>query len=73
MLDALWERSPALAFALLGPLVAVSLYQTSPPTAELEALELARDRLLTGLGNYRDFHERLEQSLDIADDTQVPS
>ena len=61
----LWTRSPLLAAPLLGPLVAVALYQRSMHTA-LEAMRLARTDPLTGLGNARDFRERLEKEFDAA-------
>ncbi len=58
MLDVLWERSPILAAALAGPLVAVGLYQRSVHGA-LAAMRLAKTDPLTGLGNHRAFHESL--------------
>lgn len=62
MLAVLWQRSPFLAAALLGPLVAIALYQRSVYRA-LEAMRLAHTDPLTGLGNHRSFHERLEREL----------
>jgi diguanylate cyclase (GGDEF)-like protein len=59
----LWERSPFLVGALVGPLTAVVLYQRSIHRA-LEALRLARTDPLTGLGNHRHFHERLRAALE---------
>jgi diguanylate cyclase (GGDEF)-like protein len=68
ILDALWQRSPFLSAALVGPLVATSLYQRSVHRA-LEAMELALTDPLTGLGNQRRFRERLQRQLDEADET----
>jgi diguanylate cyclase (GGDEF)-like protein len=65
MLAVLWERSPLLAAALLGPLLAIALYQRSVHNA-LVATRLALTDSLTGLGNQRHFHERLEQELNSA-------
>src|SRR5919201_3297253 len=62
MLAVLWERSPALSTALVGPLVAIALYQRSS-FRELRAMRLALTDPLTGLGNYRHFHERLQREL----------
>ncbi len=58
MLQVMWERSPILAAALAGPLVAVGLYQRSVHGA-LAAMRLAKTDPLTGLGNHRAFHEAL--------------
>ena len=58
MLQVMWERSPVLAAALAGPLVAVGLYQRSVHGA-LAAMRLAKTDPLTGLGNHRAFHEAL--------------
>jgi diguanylate cyclase (GGDEF)-like protein/putative nucleotidyltransferase with HDIG domain len=66
MLAALWERSPFLAGALAGPLLAIALYQRSVHR-ELEAVRLALTDPLTGLGNHRSFHERLQHDLEAAD------
>jgi diguanylate cyclase (GGDEF)-like protein len=65
MLAVLWERSPLLAIALVGPLVAVALYQRSVYSA-LKAMRLALTDPLTGLGNHRHFQERLQRDLDKA-------
>ena len=65
VLVALWQSSPPLAFALVGPLVAISLYQRSA-YRERESTRLARTDPLTGLGNRRAFDERLEEELDSA-------
>ena len=65
MLTVLWERSPVLSAALVGPLVAVALYQRSVHEA-LRAMRLAQTDPLTGLGNHRHFHERLERDLEHA-------
>ena len=63
MLEILWERSPWLSAALVGPLVAVALYQRST-YGELEALRLAKTDPLTGLGNHRAFQEGLIAQLE---------
>ena len=65
MLIVLWDRSPLLSAALGGPLVAVALYQRSVHDA-LNAIRLALTDPLTGLGNHRHFHERLQRDLDRA-------
>ena len=65
ILIVLWERSPLLSAALVGPLVAVALYQRSVHDA-LNAMRLALTDPLTGLGNHRHFHERLQRDLDRA-------
>jgi diguanylate cyclase (GGDEF)-like protein len=65
MLAVLWQRSPLLSAALVGPLLAIALYQRSVHRA-LAAVRLALTDALTGLGNQRHFHERLEQELDAA-------
>ena len=66
MLAVLWERSPLLCAALVGPLVAVGLYQRSVHEA-LRAMRLALTDPLTSLGNHRHFHERLQRELDRAE------
>jgi diguanylate cyclase (GGDEF)-like protein len=66
MLAALWERSPFLAAALIGPLMAIALYQRSIHR-ELEAVRLALTDPLTGLGNHRRFQESLQRDLEAAD------
>jgi diguanylate cyclase (GGDEF)-like protein len=71
MLAVLWERSPVLAAALVGPVVAVALYQRSVHSA-LKAMRLALTDPLTGLGNHRHFHERLQADLDDARERRVP-
>ena len=62
MLVVLWERSPWLSIALVGPLLAIALYQRST-FAALKAMRLALTDPLTGLGNHRHFHERLQREL----------
>src|SRR6478736_5211912 len=62
MLVVLWERSPLLSAALVGPLLAIALYQRSTYRA-LRAMKLALTDPLTGLGNHRHFHDRLEGEL----------
>ena len=71
MLAVLWERSPVLAAALVGPLVAVALYQRSVHSA-LKAMRLALTDPLTGLGNHRHFHDRLQADLDDARERGLP-
>jgi diguanylate cyclase (GGDEF)-like protein len=66
MLTVLWERSPFLAAALLGPLAAIALYQRSVHS-ELESMRLALTDPLTGLGNHRHFQERLAEDVATAD------
>jgi diguanylate cyclase (GGDEF)-like protein len=66
MLAVLWDRSPFLSAALLGPLAAIALYQRSVHR-ELRAMRLALTDPLTGLGNHRHFHERLEADLAASD------
>ena len=58
----MWERSPGLSAALIGPLLAIGLYQRSTYNA-LRAMRLALTDPLTGLGNHRHFHDRLEREL----------
>ncbi len=62
MLVVLWQRSPLLSAALVGPLLAISLYQRSAYQA-LRAMRLALTDPLTGLGNHRSFQERLKHQL----------
>jgi diguanylate cyclase (GGDEF)-like protein/putative nucleotidyltransferase with HDIG domain len=71
MLAVLWDRSPLLATALVGPLVAIALYQRSVYSA-LKAMRLALTDPLTGLGNHRHFHERLQRDLDKAQTEGFP-
>jgi diguanylate cyclase (GGDEF)-like protein len=66
MLSVLWDRSPLLSAALIGPLVAIALYQRSVHES-LKAMRLALTDQLTGLGNHRHFHERLQRALDEAE------
>jgi diguanylate cyclase (GGDEF)-like protein len=62
MLVVLWQRSPGLSAALVGPLLAIALYQRSTHRA-LRAMRLALTDPLTGLGNHRHFNERLREEL----------
>jgi diguanylate cyclase (GGDEF)-like protein len=71
MLVVLWERSPALSMALVGPLLAIALYQRST-FAAMKAMRLALTDPLTGLGNHRHFHERLQRELAIAEHDGKP-
>jgi diguanylate cyclase (GGDEF)-like protein len=58
----LWQREPWLSIALVGPLLAIALYQRSTFKA-IRAMRLALTDPLTGLGNHRSFHERLQREL----------
>jgi diguanylate cyclase (GGDEF)-like protein/putative nucleotidyltransferase with HDIG domain len=69
MLVVLWQRTPYLFAALAGPLVAISLYQRSTHRA-LNAIRLALTDPLTGLGNHRHFHERLQRELAHAEESR---
>jgi len=71
MLVVLWQRSPVLSAALVGPLLAISLYQRSAYQA-LRAMRLALTDPLTGLGNHRSFQERLQRKLFHAEDSGEP-
>jgi diguanylate cyclase (GGDEF)-like protein len=62
MLVVLWQRSPFFSAALIGPLLAIALYQRSQHR-EMRAMQLALTDPLTGLGNHRHFHERLQREL----------
>lgn len=66
MLVVLWQRSPVLSAALVGPLLAISLYQRSAHQA-LRAMRLALTDPLTGLGNHRSFQERVQRELHRAE------
>src|SRR5919202_6066471 len=61
----LWQRAPLLSVALVGPLLAIQLYQRALLRA-LRAVRLALTDPLTGLGNHRHFPERLARELDHA-------
>ena len=71
MLVVLWQRSPFFTAALFGPLIAIALYQRSQ-FREMKALRLALTDPLTGLGNHRHFHERLQRELLDAHDRADP-
>jgi len=58
----LWQRDPWLSIALVGPVLAIALYQRSTFKA-IRAMRLALTDPLTGLGNHRSFHERLQREL----------
>ena len=62
----LWQRQPVLSIALVGPLLAIALYQRSTHKA-MQAMRLALTDPLTGLGNHRSFHERLQRELVAAE------
>ena len=70
MLAVLWQRSPFLSAALVGPLAAIALYQRSV-FRELAAMRLALTDPLTGLGNHRHFHDRLEHEVTEAEEKGV--
>jgi len=70
ILVVLWQRSAILAAALVGPLLAISLYQRSTHRA-LRAMRLALTDPLTGLGNHRHFHERLQRELVAAEEANA--
>lgn len=61
----LWQASPFVSVALAGPLLAIVLYQRSTYRV-LRALRLASTDPVTGVGNHRYFHERLERALETA-------
>jgi diguanylate cyclase (GGDEF)-like protein len=63
----LWQRDPWLSIALVGPLLAIALYQRSTFKA-IRAMRLALTDPLTGLGNHRSFHERLQRELVAAEE-----
>jgi diguanylate cyclase (GGDEF)-like protein len=63
----LWQRNPWLSIALVGPLLAIALYQRSTFKA-IRAMRLALTDPLTGLGNHRSFHERLQRELVAAEE-----
>jgi diguanylate cyclase (GGDEF)-like protein len=63
----LWQRYPPLTIALVGPLLAIALYQRSTFKA-MQAMRLALTDPLTGLGNHRNFHERLQRELVAAEE-----
>jgi diguanylate cyclase (GGDEF)-like protein len=67
----LWQRYPPLSIALVGPLLAIALYQRSTFKA-IRAMRLALTDPLTGLGNHRNFHERLQRELVVAEDEGTP-
>ncbi len=71
MLVVLWQRSPFLSVALVGPLLAIQLYQRAIVGA-LRAMRLALTDPLTGLGNHRNFHDRLEGELRYAHERRLP-
>ena len=66
ILVVLWERAVVLGLLVVPPLVAIALYQRST-FRELRAMRLALTDPLTGLGNHRHFHERLERELNAAE------
>jgi diguanylate cyclase (GGDEF)-like protein len=68
VLVVLWQRSPVLSLALVGLLVAISLYQRSAFQA---AMRLALTDPLTGLANNRSFQERVQRELERAEARNV--
>ncbi len=71
VLVVLWQRSPYFAGALIGPLLALGLYQRSNYRA-LRAIRLALTDPLTGLGNHRSFRESLVRELERSRTTGEP-
>jgi len=71
MMVVLWQRSPFLSVVLVGPLLAITLYQRSTYQA-LRAMRLALTDPLTNLGNHRHFHERLQRELQVAEEKGHP-
>jgi diguanylate cyclase (GGDEF)-like protein len=71
VLVVLWGRSPYLSAGLVGPLVAIALYQRSTYKVS-RAMLLALTDPLTGLGNHRHFHERLAGEVNRAAETGAP-
>ncbi|MES1246387.1 MAG: diguanylate cyclase [Actinomycetota bacterium] len=67
MLVVMWQRSPYLSLVLVGPLLAIAMYQRST-FAAIKAMRLALTDPLTGLGNHRHFHERLQRELTAAEE-----
>jgi diguanylate cyclase (GGDEF)-like protein len=67
----LWQRDAPLSIALVGPLLAIALYQRSTFKA-IRAMRLALTDPLTGLGNHRNFHERLQRELVAAEAEGTP-
>jgi diguanylate cyclase (GGDEF)-like protein len=55
----------------VGPLLAIALYQRSTFKA-MRAMRLALTDPLTGLGNHRSFHERLQRELAVAEAEHTP-
>lgn len=70
-LAVLWQRSPFLSLALVGPLVASFLQGRSAQDAFL-AKQLALTDAITGLGNQRAFRDRLRRDLELAQEKQRP-
>ena len=71
VLVVLWQRSPYFGAALIGPLLALGLYQRSNYRA-LRAVRLALTDPLTGLGNHRAFHESLDREMERSRETGAP-
>ncbi len=71
ILVVLWQRGPGLSLALIGPLLAIALYQRSTVRA-MRAIRLSLTDPLTGLGNHRHFHERLQRELLDAEELGAP-
>jgi diguanylate cyclase (GGDEF)-like protein len=64
----LWQRAPLLVLSLGGPLIAIALYGRQKVKTH-SAMRLAFTDPLTGLGNTRHFHDRLQRSLDGAEES----
>ena len=58
----LWQREPWLSIALVGPLLAIALYQRSTFKA-MQAMRLALTDPLTGLGNRKYFDRMIEMAV----------
>ena len=71
MLVALAGQSAFLPLTLVGPLIAITLYQRSVHQS-LEAMRLALTDPLTGLSNIRHYSEQLERHLDLAQGPRGP-
>ena len=66
----LWMMRPQLEVLLVGPLVALVLYQRYAYRSLLATRDAETDAL-TGLGNHRGFHTDLREALELAADTRT--